>query len=114
MSGLSAGLSAGGLFGAWFGGLGRVGDRRNRGVGSIPPGALAKFADLGLERFELFFQVGNASVALPATGTHRCSNRSTSRRDARHGRGPKGASFPESPTNEADTRLRKRMLNSVR
>src|ERR1019366_8773509 len=55
MSGLSAGLSAGGLFGAWLGSVGRIGGRRNRGVGGIPPGALAKFADLGLERFELFF-----------------------------------------------------------
>src|SRR5271156_5174502 len=114
MSGLSAGLAAGRLFGRWLGSVRWIGRRRNRGVGCIPPGALAKFADLSLERIELFFQVGNASVALPATGTHRCSHRSTSRRDARHGRGPEGTTFPEKPKNEADTRLRKRMLNSVR
>lgn len=48
MSGLSPGLSAARFLGDRLGGVRRIGGRRNRGVGRIPPGAFPKRAVLGL------------------------------------------------------------------
>src|SRR5437660_779527 len=48
MSGLSPGFAAGRFFVDRLGGVRRIGGRRYRGVGCIPPGAFPKLAALGL------------------------------------------------------------------
>ena len=96
-----------------LGGVRRIAGRRHRGVGTIPPDALAKLLVLGLERDQLFLQLGNAEVALPAAGALRQDTRVVTSRRTGHGRDPEKPR-PRLPRDEAGTMAAEKDVDSRR